>query len=169
MTVHKLPPELQGKAIANGPVPFLFGAQAAKLKARYYLQIITPEAKAQTEVWLEAWPRWLADAQNFKYAEMILAKDKNLTPVAVRLHHPNGTHYVVYALDEKSIAINKSPGPLGPVANVFEAPWWQPRAPRGWQTVVEEAPQMPQAPAATPPSGGRAAAPSVGSRPQQPR
>ncbi len=80
LIVHKLPPDLQGRAIADGPVPFLFGAQAAKLKARYYLQIITPEERAQNEVWLEAWPRWMADAQNFKFAKMILARDRTSRP-----------------------------------------------------------------------------------------
>ena len=28
-----IPPQLQGKAIVDGPLPFLFGAEAAKLKA----------------------------------------------------------------------------------------------------------------------------------------
>jgi TIGR03009 family protein len=160
MIVHRLPPELQGKAIADGPVPFLFGAKAAKLVERYYMQIITPEEKKQEQVWLEAWPRRMADAQNFKFAELILARDKNLTPVAVRIHHPNGNHYVRYALE--SIAINKSPGVLGGVMGGFGDPWWHPKAPRGWQT-VEEPSQVPQPPM------GRQTPPSVGARYQDSR
>jgi TIGR03009 family protein len=169
MIIHKLPPELRGKAIADGPVPFLFGAKAAKLVQRYYMKIIPPEqikpeARRTDQVWLEAWPRHMEDAQNFKYAEMILAKDKNLTPTAVRIHHPNGNHYVVYVL--KSIAVNKTGGVLGGIPRVFEEPWWHPRAPSGWKTVVDDPPQVP--PAAQPPTG-RQTPPSVGSRLQQSR
>ena len=40
---YKLPPESQGKAIRNGPLPFLFGAEAARLKQRYYMRVITPQ------------------------------------------------------------------------------------------------------------------------------
>ena len=42
MTVHKLPPELQGKAIADCPLPFLFGSTADSLKRRYFIHVITP-------------------------------------------------------------------------------------------------------------------------------
>ena len=155
MIVHKLPPEMQGKAIAEGPVPFLFGAKAAQLKQRYYLRIITPDARRQQEVWLEAWPRFMADAQNFKYAELILAiGERSLTPTAVQIHHPNGKNRMVYTLS--SIEINKAS-----LGAIFDNPF-QPKAPRGWQTVVEEPPQGPpdaQAPAA------RQGPPAVGVRP----
>jgi TIGR03009 family protein len=155
LIVHKLPPEMQGKAIADGPVPFLFGAKAAQLKQRYYLRIITPDAKRQQEVWLEAWPRLVADAQNFKYAELILAiGQRSLTPTAVQIHHPNGKNRVVYTLS--GIEVNKT-GFGAIFGNPFE-----PKTPRGWQRVVEEPPHGPpplRAPA------GRDGPPSVGIRP----
>ena len=65
LTESPLPKELQGKDIVDGPLPFLFGAKAEKLKQRYYLRIITPP-DVQGQVWLEAWPRFLADARNFQ-------------------------------------------------------------------------------------------------------
>ena len=34
-----IPPQLQGQAIVDGPLPFLFGAEAAKLKDRYWLRV----------------------------------------------------------------------------------------------------------------------------------
>src|SRR5262249_3722344 len=53
-----LPPEMQGKAITDGPLPFVFGAKAAALKGRYYMRLTPPpSANAATEVWLEAFPR----------------------------------------------------------------------------------------------------------------
>ena len=162
MIVHKLSPELQGKAIADGPVPFLFGAKRESLRQRYYMRIKRPQnpAEERKEVCLEAWPKYLADAQNFKYAELILAiGEKSLTPSAVQIHHPNGKNRVSYAL--KSIAINKSD-----LRSILESPWWRPAAPSGWQTVVKEPPQGP--PNAQPPAA-RQGPPAVGIRSQNPR
>ena len=36
---HPIPPQLQGQAIVDGPLPFLFGADAAKLKQRYWMKL----------------------------------------------------------------------------------------------------------------------------------
>ncbi len=158
MIVHKLPPEMQGKAIAEGPVPFLFGAKAAHLKGRYYVQII-PDLTNKNQIGLEAWPRYQVDAQNFKYCELILAiGEKSLTPTAVRIHHPNGKQYVVYTL--MGIAINQKD-----IRGVFEDPF-RPRAPRGWQTVVEEPPPTPRNEQEPRPGGP---VPTVGVRPVAPR
>lgn len=33
-----IPPEMQGKSIVDTPLPFLFGAEAAKLKARFFMK-----------------------------------------------------------------------------------------------------------------------------------
>jgi TIGR03009 family protein len=162
MIVHKLAPELQGKAIADGPVPFLFGAKRESLRQRYYMRIKRPQnpAEERKEVCLEAWPKYPADAQNFKYAELILAiGEKSLTPTAVQIHHPNGKNRVSYAL--RSIAINKSD-----LRSILESPWWHPAAPSGWQTVVKEPPQGP--PNAQPPAA-RQGQPAVGIRSQNPR
>jgi hypothetical protein len=38
----KLPPEMRGKAISDGPLPFVFGAKADTLKKRYWMRIVTP-------------------------------------------------------------------------------------------------------------------------------
>ena len=162
MIVHKLPPERQGRAIGEGPIPFLFGAKAANLRDRYYLRVFTPGDKKRTEVWLEAWPRYQADAQNFRYAEMILAiGERSLTPTDIRIHHPNGKNYVVYRLDPKSIAINKND-----LREVFGGNPFQPKLPSGWKTVIDEpqpALENPEAPAF------RQNPPSVGIRLQNPR
>ena len=46
-----LPPEMQGKAISDGPLPFVFGAKAETLKQRYAMRIITPQG-VNDQVWL---------------------------------------------------------------------------------------------------------------------
>lgn len=95
---HKLPPELRGKAIEDGPLPFLFGAEAAKLKQRYFLRVITPR-DVQGQVWLAAYPRLQQDAANFKRAELILTI-QGMTPFALRTYSPNGKNRTVYQFQD---------------------------------------------------------------------
>ena len=60
----KLPPELRGKAISDGPLPFVFGAKADTLKKRYFMRLVTPPGVTD-QIWLESLPRFQADAANF--------------------------------------------------------------------------------------------------------
>ncbi len=127
---RKLPPSLQGKAIADGPLPFLFGAEAEKLKRRYFLRIITPQNVQKEEIWLEAYPRFQKDAADFRRAQLIL-KAEHMQPFALQIHLPNGKNRTVYQFDE--IVIND---PLGFLkGNPFHA-----LTPPFWKRIVEEAP-----------------------------
>ena len=81
---RELPPEMRGKAIIDGPLPFLFGAQAARIKARYWLQVITPPGTTD-EYWLEAVPKSQVDAANYKKVEIIIAKEDYL-PKAIQIY-----------------------------------------------------------------------------------
>jgi TIGR03009 family protein len=119
LTEHPLPKELQGKDIVDGPLPFLFGAKAEKLKQRYYLRIITPPG-VQGQVWLEAYPRFLADARNFQRALLVL-KTTGMIPVALKTYLPGGNDSQVYAFDD--VVINDPMGWRGIFGNQnpFEA------------------------------------------------
>lgn len=139
--VHKLPPEMQGKAIADGPLPFLFNSDAKKLKQRYFLCIVTPR-DVQGQIWLRAYPRFQQDAANFRYAEFIISAQK-MEPYALNLIQPNGKDRVVYQFFE--IVIND---PL----RMFRGDPFRPSTPIGWQSIVEE-PQGAQAQRA--PNDGR--------------
>jgi TIGR03009 family protein len=146
---HRLPPELQGKAIVNGPVPFLFGAKAEQLNRRYWMRIITPPG-TQGQVWLEARPRFREDAQNFKYVELILTvREESVQPSAVQIYHPNGKNHTSYLLEAP--VVNKPD-----LRGVFEDPFHA-RVPIGWQKLVEDAPQGPN-PAQRPGAGNAPAA-----------
>lgn len=136
---HKLPPGMQGKAIANSPLPFLFGLEAAKLKQRYFVRVTTP-ADVQGQVWLEAYPRFQADAANFRRAEIILSQD-DMLPMALQMYMPNGKNRKVYTF--RDIKINAA-NPLDPLGIFADAPF-RPQLPRGWKWVVEEAPGSTQA------------------------
>lgn len=100
-----LPPEMQGKAISDGPLPFVFGAKAVTLKQRYAMRIITPPG-VNDQVWLEAIPRWQADAANFSRVELIL-QARDLMPFAMQIYKPGGQDRDVYQFDPKTSLIDK--------------------------------------------------------------
>ncbi len=146
---HRLPPELQGKAIVNGPVPFLFGAKAEQLSRRYWMRIITPPG-TQGKVWLEARPQLREDAQNFKLVELILTiRQDSVQPSAIRIYHPNGKNSTTYVLDDP--VVNKSG-----IRELVDPPF-EPRVPIGWRKVVDDAPQA-ASPAQRPRAGNAPAA-----------
>ena len=124
---HKLPPELQGKAISDGPLPFLFGAEAAKMKQRYFLRIVTPK-EVQGQIWLEAIPRHRQDAANFRLAELILTT-KDMMPLGLQIYAPNGKNRTTYRF--RDIVTNDLLGFLK--GNPFK-----PFTPLGWTKVVEQ-------------------------------
>ena len=101
----KLPPEMQGKAISDGPLPFVFGAKAATLKKRYSMRIITPPGVAE-QVWLEALPRFQADAANFSKVELIL-QTADLMPFAIQIYKPGGQDRDVYQFDPRTSLIDR--------------------------------------------------------------
>jgi TIGR03009 family protein len=132
---RRLPPELQGKAISDGPLPFVFGVDANKMKQRYWMQIITPPDR-KGEIWLVAYPRKRQDAANFQRVEIILS-GADLLPQALQMYEPNGVNRKVYAF--ASISKNN---PLHRVRDFF-AVFVAPQTPGGWKRVVEE-PNPPQ-------------------------
>ena len=127
---YPLPKELQGKAITNGPLPFVFGAKAEAMKQRYWMRIFTrPDVK--DEIWIEAWPRWQQDAANFHHVQVILDA-KAMLPKAIRLYEPNPNIHKVYGF-AKTTKVN---GTLDQIKGFFA----RPTTPFGWQHVVEEPP-----------------------------
>jgi TIGR03009 family protein len=133
---YPLPPEMQGKAIANGPLPFLFGATADHLRGRYFLRIVTP-ADRKDQVWLEAYPRFQADAANFRQATLILTLS-DMRPFALQLVEPNGQNRTVYRFQDPKVNSKNLLDPLG----WFENNWARPRIPAGWTKRVEEPPAV---------------------------
>jgi TIGR03009 family protein len=113
-----IPAELQGKGITQGPMPFVFGAKAAELKARYYIRPDTPEGRSG-EYWLEIRPKFMRDAENYSKVEIIL--DANtMFPNAIEILGTNGTDRDVYILKPKGafdltsiFRDDFSPSPLG--------------------------------------------------------
>jgi TIGR03009 family protein len=127
LTQYELPPELHGKAIANGPLPFLFGSTAESLRQRYFLRLITPTDR-QGEVWLQAYPKHRGDAANFSRAELILT-GREMTPFALQIYLPNGKTRLSYVFQD--IKINAS------LTNFLQKNPFRVATPLGWERVVE--------------------------------
>jgi TIGR03009 family protein len=138
---HKLPPELQGKAISDTPLPFFFGAEAKKLKQRYFIRLLAAPNNSQNQIWLEAYPRYQQDAANWRRATFIISA-RDMSPFGLEILQPNGKDYTRYRFSD--IVVND---PLRFFGNPFRA-----FTPLGWQKIVEEAPS---AQAQRPPTGQR--------------
>ena len=141
---HRLPPELQGKAIANSPLPFLFGAEAQKLKQRYFIRIVTPQG-VQDQIWLEAYPRYQQDAANFHHAQFVITI-RGMSPFALMLVDSNGQGHTNYQFYD--IVVND------PWA-IFHGDPFAPFTPRGWQFIPDTTPIVPPAQAQRPGGSGQ--------------
>ncbi len=134
LVVRPLPQEMRGQSIVDGPLPFLFGAEAAKLKARYWIRCKESNEK---QIWLEAFPRNQEDAANYHHVDVMLDR-KTMMPAAIQVHMPNGRNRSVYMFNDK-------PNVNGALDALFGTLFSSPRTPLGWTRVVEDVPTAPQA------------------------
>ncbi len=135
----KLPPEMRGKAISDGPLPFVFGAKADTLRKRYWMRIITPP-EVRDQVWLESRPRFQADAANFSKVELIL-QTRDLMPFAIQIFKPGGQDRDVYQFDPRTSLIDKGLDMLRDFA--------KPTTPFGYKYILEDLSAQ-----SAPPAGG---------------
>lgn len=136
LVVRPIPPAMQGQNIADGPLPFLFGAKAADLRARYWLRV---DARApEGSIWLAAMPKRQQDAANYRLVELMLDTQRML-PTAMRVTAPDSSQ-TTYTFDLPRASINS------PMSAVWNTLFAAPRTPFGWKRVVEE-PQTAAAPA----------------------
>jgi TIGR03009 family protein len=152
---RELPPQMRGKAIADGPLPFLFGADAEKIKRRYWVRPLPVPAEVKGEYWLEAYPKTRQDAANFQKVHVIIDQtdflpkglvlfDKNFNART----NPARTTFTFENRDVNwSIALDR--------INIWKPQFFEPPTPFGWKKVVEkyEAPEPGEslAPATVPP------------------
>jgi TIGR03009 family protein len=144
-----LPPELQGNAITEGPLPFLFGAKADQLKARYWFREEQPPAGSKGEYWLWAYPKRREDAANFRQVRVILDEEMFL-PTALEMHLPNGKSRTTYTFDDRKV--NDLVNNVRDFMNSFI----RPSTPLGWQKIVENYHQPAPEPQRVAPARGRA-------------
>ena len=121
---------MRGKAISDGPLPFVFGAKAETLKKRYWMRIITPP-EVRDQFWLEALPREQQDAANFSKVELIL-NARDLMPFAIQIYKPGGSDRDVYQFDPRTNLIDKGLDMIRDFA--------KPMTPFGYKYVLEDLP-----------------------------
>lgn len=137
-----LPPDMKGRAIVDGPLPFLFGARAETIKARYWIRpsaFKPPETKG--EFWLEAYPKSRHDAQNFKMVLVVL-EEKEFLPLRMQIFAPNfdparNPSKTVYQFDNREANAQKDL--VGNLAALFQREFYNPKVPSGWTTIKENA------------------------------
>lgn len=137
LRVTPLPAEMQGKAIVDGPLPFLFGAKAEKIKSRYYMRVVTPKT-AKGQYWLEAWPKLRSDAMNYKRLEVII-DEKSYLPMALQVYAVNfdpkeNPARTVYMFDDRQV--NPFVNQLSKL-NLFHRDFFDPAVPSGWKKVIQ--------------------------------
>jgi hypothetical protein len=133
--IHVIPEEMRGEAIADGPVPFIFGAKADKLKARYWLREATPPEEKGQHVWLEVYPKFQHDAANFRRVKVVLkAADHSLHGLMIEL--PSGKQQSTFLFED--IVINDF---FGGVKGDFDPP----KTPRGWVPIIDPPAETPTA------------------------
>ena len=136
---YKLAAELQGQGIVDSPLPFLFGANKEKIKARYWIRNVTPQDK-KDEYWLEVWPKFTQDARNYQRVQVIIAQQDYL-PKAIVLFDPafnEKTNPALTSFHFKQRETNWNI--LGEQLNPFHRAFHEPATPRGWQKIVENFP-----------------------------
>ncbi len=128
-----IPPEMQGQRIVDGPLPFLFGAEANKLKARYWFRICKePTLTTDTQLCIQALPKFQSDAANYKTVLVVFdMKHEYLMPKGIIVYHADNSRDS-YSFDLASAQINRQFGQL------FEALFSAPRTPFGWTKIMAE-------------------------------
>lgn len=163
---RELPPYMHGRAIADGPLPFLFGADAEKIKQRYWIRALPLPEGVKNEYWLEAFPKTRQDAVNYQKVHVIIDHadflpkgivifDRNFDPV----RNPARTTFTFENRETNWNMVLQQ-------VRFWEREFYEPKTPFGWKKVVDkyQAPQDSEqfAPAASAATAGRA-----GSTPRQ--
>jgi TIGR03009 family protein len=126
-----LPPQLAGQNIIDGPLPFLFGAEAGKLKQRYWMRM-DDRNQDPNQAWINALPKFQQQAADFRQVDVILDRNR-LLPAAMQVTLPNGDRHV-YVFHIEKANVN------GVLSRIQNALFQKPPTPFGWKHVVENAP-----------------------------
>lgn len=136
--VTPIPPQMQGQAIADGPLPFMFGAKAQTIKARYWVRGLQgPPGKYR----LQAVPKSRSDAQNFKMVEIQLDQADYL-PEMLQVFDSNNTDRTNYRksylfTERKTTDDKASPLDAINILKLFEREFYEPKIPTGWKRELQ--------------------------------
>ena len=136
---RELPPDMQGKAIVDGPLPFLFGARAETMRARYWVRGLPQGGNGK--YWLEAVPKSRTDAQNFKAVTIVL-DEKTYLPEMLEVFAPNYDSKTNPARETYQFSAHDvtddslTPAKVLEKLKLFKTAFYAPRLPSGWTRVM---------------------------------
>lgn len=107
-----IPAQYQGKNIADGPLPFLFGMNSQKMQQRYILELGSLHDPKKI-IHIIAYPKLQSEQREYRVAEVLLDPTTYL-PQAVQLMDTTGNKETVYVFSKH----DKVGGPWLPTA-----PW----------------------------------------------
>jgi len=128
-----LPSEMKREGTMLGPLPLVFGARASEMKGRYFVKLVTPEQSLGQQIWVQAWPRFAEEADDFQSIVIVLDR-ATFHPMAIRKFHAGGSGFTEYFFVSPSI---RTTVPLGIVdwfrgINIFNRDEF-----RDWTRVVD--------------------------------
>ncbi len=132
---RQLPEEMQGKQIADGPLPFMFGAKKEKLLERYWIRELVPPKGNEGQFWVEAYPRLAETAAEFQRVRVILDGDTFL-PNAIEVYP---TTYNPRTNPSRTVYVFTDRLVNDPIhrARDFLGGFISPKTPLGWKKIVE--------------------------------
>lgn len=124
----KLPEAMQGNAIADGPLPFMFGAKADKIKSRYWIREL-PRPNEEAPYHLEMLPKRMGE----DFSRIRIKLDaKDFLPAEMVLYELNQVGRSAYAF--RDIKANAAMNNL----QNFMGGFVKPKTPRGWKKIVRD-------------------------------
>lgn len=139
---RELPPHMRGTAIADGPLPFLFGAEAEKIKRRYWIRPLPLPTGVQGEYWLEAYPKTRQDAASYQKVQVIIDQ-ADFLPKGLVIFDRNFDPYrnparTTFTFENREVNWSVA-------WQIFTREFYEPKVPFGWKKVEEKYEAPPQA------------------------
>jgi TIGR03009 family protein len=98
---YPLPENMRGSRTFDSPIMFVVGAKPQELKERFFLRL-TPHSKPEEYIVLEAHPKLLEDAKEFRMVQIIVYA-KNYDPYGMKQFHVNGTGITTFVIKKSTI------------------------------------------------------------------
>lgn len=135
----ELPPDMQGKAIVDGPLPFMFGAEVNKVKDRFWVRVMPSDASGEYK--LEAIPKRREDAANFKSIQIIIDiissnNEKYALPKAMAIFDRSPS-FQTFAFEKREVNWSST---ISEKINFFGKEFYEPTTPPGFKKVIERLP-----------------------------
>ena len=133
--IMMLPANMQGNAIVNSPLPFVFNLKADDLNRRYWLQLVP--SKVPGTYLINAFPKTQQDRSQYKLVQVMLDQQLNIHTLVLYPPHFNdktSPDYDVYQF--KNVKRNS----VGAAVARFAKAFIPANPPKGWTITREQLP-----------------------------